>query len=991
MTEYNLEPVEGDPFAHGYSLEAVDGDPFAKPAAKKDTGFAKGLAYGAENVLRGADATTNQLKSLLGMAKGRSMATALADKLHQAAGLDSYAPAGPDMMDSSKGVLDRLSYAPRAMVEGAPSLVTQLGPGKIGTGMALANNVYQNLGRNLETADASGAGRGGAIAATALDAFLSRFGIDQTIGKGVAKAGVEPAKKLMAGILATGGENAVQTAIDRNLIENKQATADDMLVSGLTGGAVSAGFKGMRGDITDAGEAFRFRQFAENDPKALAAAARWLNDNTGSYGTIKEGNASDVLTRGRSAAGGQLDLTERNNVIGGKSQIVDQLNQAGNLAASRAYVETDRLLKAKEPVPPELLNTLRQELGGNPLNDQWLREVETASILNSLGDIGNKGAGGLHASKLGGTLDRLAGYFGLGTAGGALAGLHTVSPTAAAIGAGTTALGVGIRGVDKLSGYSNPVGRFARRFAEDAPSPSSQAAAPQATPVHPMAAAMSQAAQAPQGGGTGINVAPILAALQNTFQGVGNAVGATVPFAQFAGAKASQAIGNMAGHYAANNPLAEMLAQRRDRQRYQGVIDGLGQIEKPQVGKVAEVWPGAVHPEVYKDLMLARKKADAMTGLGQIQRPPVAPVAEAWPGSVHPEVFNDIMAARRKADAVFGLGQIERPQIVPEAGPFQTEAPQAKMGLVDRFLASDANSRGQPQPPFKQLDQMNEQMTADMVPEDDPMRTRILIDIALREQGARERQDVYDLLMAEQDARRRGIKLDGPKEAPVDPAQMATLEGLMARYRQETAGADTSQAFKDRQAATKAARAARAASADRFRTAPAAPETPVEAPETPVEAPKRTTKLKMPGAPQEQPAPFSAAFAEQPRPQPRAAAPNPQDMVTHKVGRWEFSMPRSELTRGDEMGWKRGIDEKVLVRQKFINGVKDSLPASYHDRAEALLDKFFDKGMGLELAKKAYFDFVDSLSKLSDARKDALKAKWDDTPRIRTQKHWNSA
>jgi hypothetical protein len=452
------------------------GGPSSKPQpTNTDTSPLKGLAYGAEGVLRGADATTNELKSLLGMAKGRSMATALADKIHSGAGLDSYAPAGEGLMDNSKGVMERLTYAPRAMVEAAPSLVTQVGPGKLGTALALGSNAYQNLGNNLERADQSGAGRGGALAATGLDALLSRFGIEQTLGRGASRVGWDAAKKLVGGVAATGAENAAQTAIDRNLIDNKSVTANDLVVSGLTGAGASAAFKAARGDITDAGEAVRFRQFAGKDPKQLAAVAKLLQENTGSYGKIKESNAVDILGRARSSADGQRRLTASNNLIGGRSTVVDQLNDSGNLDASRAYVESQGLLGKGEPVPDDMLETLRGELGGQPINDQWLNEVEQASTLGQLSDIGNRGAGGIHATKLGQTLDRLAGYFGLGSLGGGLGasalGHTSLGNTGLAIGAGATGLNLGIKGLDALSGYSNPVGRFARRFADDAPTP----------------------------------------------------------------------------------------------------------------------------------------------------------------------------------------------------------------------------------------------------------------------------------------------------------------------------------------------------------------------------------------------------------------------------------------------------------------------------------------------------------------------------------------
>lgn len=479
------------------------------PPSKTDTNPLKGLAYGAEGVLRGAQSTTDELKGLLGMARGRSMATALADKLHSAAGLDNYAPAGEALMDNSKGLGERLTYAPRAMVEAAPSLLTQMAPGKLGSAMALANSAYQTAGNNLRTADESGASRSAALAATAMDSVLNRFGIDQALGKSAAKFGLDPAKKLLTGVGAAAGQNVAQTAIDRNLIENKPFTGNDAIVSGVMGGVPAAAFKAARGDITDAGEAARFRQFERYTPEALAGAAAFLKKNSGDYGSIPESKAQDILDRSIKSSQRTLAHEGRDRYNTGPNRVASYLDQQfranDDTAPNEAFQSAEAAVSGGEPVPVGDIDTLRGALGGTGVGDRWVNALEVSSALGQLNNTGAKlnadaRGGGLHATKPAQTLKRVADYFTAGTAGMTLAetlmhgaAKHTIGLP---ISLGANAIYGGLRGIDRLTGYSNPVERFARRFSDEG----------QTIAVPPMARAVTEAPEeaptpppAPQG------------------------------------------------------------------------------------------------------------------------------------------------------------------------------------------------------------------------------------------------------------------------------------------------------------------------------------------------------------------------------------------------------------------------------------------------------------------------------------------------------------
>jgi hypothetical protein len=490
MTSYIVEDVEGPPTS-GYTVEDVSGPPDKSVSLEEQRSAstaempwykkgAKALALSAELALRGSDATRKSTGLTYPSLGGR-----LADTIHEAAGLDNYQPASAAMGDSNRSVPERLSYAPRALLEGSVGLMSDIGIGGVtgGAGLML-NNANRNFGPNLETAKANSGSKeealSRALAATSVDALLSRFGIEQTLARPGVALGTQAAKNVAKGIAITGAENTAQTAVDKNLLEGKAPTPGDLAVSGITGAGTSAAFKGLRGDFTDAGEAYRFRQFAGDDPKQLATVARLLRDTTDPYSKITEANAGDVLKRASGVAKDTLKNEAKDRYVQGPDVIarrVDDLRSQGRTDVTEAYIDVMAAANRGEPVNPTQRDLLAKSIGGDEVGQRWLNTLDQTSILGKLGDIGSKDGesgrmGGLHATQAGKTLSRLSGYFGLGSIGGGIGlsalGHSSLGQLGTGIGVGANALNIGVRAFDKASGYSNPVGRFARRFA-DAP------------------------------------------------------------------------------------------------------------------------------------------------------------------------------------------------------------------------------------------------------------------------------------------------------------------------------------------------------------------------------------------------------------------------------------------------------------------------------------------------------------------------------------------
>lgn len=503
---YRLEPVEGNPFettGSSYRLEPVDNDPFAEKNTEDLPWYAKlgkaaayGLRQGQQEAAKAADAAGIPRPK-------RNMADALAEQ----AGLDTYDPAGKHVADSNASFGERASYLPRAMVEGIGPSLTRLGAATVGglPGL-LGYSAAVNAPQAVETVRQGNEGQGMTPKQMARAAALTlvNTGMD-AVGTGSL---MRPAKTALGGVgkAALGGavDSATSEAANRGIGRGESSTLSDLALAGVAGAGTSAAMRaglapvqtatgavGAAKAAADAPEAYRFRQFNEADPQALAAVAKLLNDNTGSYKKISEGRvAMDVAGRAQDALKKSRAVQASDHILGGRDLIKDQLNQLRNEQGRTdlidAYSGVDAAVSRGEPARPDQIALLKGALSGTEVGDNWLQAVEQSSILGQLKDMGDgQGSGGMHSTSIGKTSERVAKYFLPGSIGAALAATaagHSLPGVAPAVIAGAGGGALAMRGIDKLSGYDNPIGRFARRY-----TPTDQPASPTGSATPPVA------------------------------------------------------------------------------------------------------------------------------------------------------------------------------------------------------------------------------------------------------------------------------------------------------------------------------------------------------------------------------------------------------------------------------------------------------------------------------------------------------------------------
>jgi hypothetical protein len=492
-----VEDTSSDWLNAGSSL-VDEGKLVVAPSQKKDTSWLKAVAYG----LRQGQQEAAKAADAYGIPRPkRNMADALADQ----AGLDTYDPAGPHVADSNASFGERASYLPRAMVEGIGPSLTRLSAAAVGglpglLGYSGAVNAPQAV--ETVTQDNGGKGMTPEQLARAAALTVANTGMD-VVGTGSL---MRPAKTALGGVgkAALGGavDAASTDAANRAIGRGESPTLSDMALAGVAGAGTSAAMRAglttpqtMKevADLRHAPENYRFRQFNNADPQALAAVAKLLQDSTGAYGKIKESNASDILNRARADSKEGLTYEAKNKLNWGKNQIenrVDELRMEGRTDIADAYKSIKAATKAGEPIRPEHRELLKEAVGGTEVGDSWLRNLDQSGILAQLSDIGDRqGRGGIHATSVGKTTDRVAKYFLAGSLGeklvDTLSGHSVLRGIGLPIGLGAGGISLGMRGIDALSGYSNPVGRFARRYANGPVSPTPSAPTPVQSPVLP--------------------------------------------------------------------------------------------------------------------------------------------------------------------------------------------------------------------------------------------------------------------------------------------------------------------------------------------------------------------------------------------------------------------------------------------------------------------------------------------------------------------------
>lgn len=460
--------------------------------------MAKALALGASDTIKGYTNTSGKLGDTTGTSSPANARLAgLASSIEDGAGLSDYEPASVGMNDQSKSFKERMAYAPRAVLEAAPGLATDVGAFFAGGPLAaMANNAYRNAGNNIDSvrsADGSDANTtltpaqmARVAAVTGGDALLSRVGIGSVASAPVKSVGLSGVGANIAKVIGAAGGSAIdaagQTALDKGIVQGQLPTANDLAVSAATGGAVGGGIRTLHA-LPNAGEAIRFRQFEDADPRVLAGVAQRLKEQQDVYGRIREENAGRVLDTAREGLQSEARTNER---LGGISKTLDDNFKAGlDEEGPFIFSKTKAELGAKQPVNPDNIRRLDEILKqeDSPQADNWVKNLREEDVLNRLGRLGARDGeairGGMHSADIAQKLKpfgrsplvNIGEVLGLGALMGGhvthLPWIGSVDPsTAATIAGGHIAGWAGLRGIDALTGQSNPVGRFAKRFAE---------------------------------------------------------------------------------------------------------------------------------------------------------------------------------------------------------------------------------------------------------------------------------------------------------------------------------------------------------------------------------------------------------------------------------------------------------------------------------------------------------------------------------------------
>lgn len=432
--------------------------PQTQPAKPKEQSYSKDLAYGLENdILRGSSNTLQQS----GYPNAAAALAKAANVVHSAAGLDDYSPDG-----GATSLGGRVSNIGHTLVQGAPGMAQDIAAGAAGaavggplapvTGLLGFGGSYalRHLGEVKDRIrEAAGKGperelttgeqlrAGGTLLA---DTLLNRFGIGKVVKPGPVKAvGLKAAPEIAAktaeGVATGAGVGAGQTALDSVALDQKLPSFSDLAVSGLTGAAAGA-VGGIPNVAKESLRAGRFKELGNLDPQSRSDVTNVLEKYKGDFNATQQYHLDEI-----NKAKKDLDPVTQDNI---DKEVI--------------------AFKNGQRVNPEKLSEVTKV---DPVAGRALQNLDTLSAMKSTNNGGLSGTGfGRMVEPFG---SKFTNVMDLGSIGTLMFGHHLPYLGAASpyIAGGLLAgqgLGYGItRGLDRLSGASNPSKVIIDKFGGD--------------------------------------------------------------------------------------------------------------------------------------------------------------------------------------------------------------------------------------------------------------------------------------------------------------------------------------------------------------------------------------------------------------------------------------------------------------------------------------------------------------------------------------------
>ncbi len=455
------------------------------------------LAQGAHDAFQGLGDTVN---TTIGPGK---ITGALYAAAHKVAPTDGYTPASEGLNDTTKSLLERAKYLPRALLEGVPGLATDLSLGAATGGAGFMGSMAaRSFGPNvIDSAQSHGNDpnhpttgdyvRGGL--GTAATAALAKLGlnpaISDTVGEG-AQTLAPMAAGIAKGAASDAASNVLQEGIQKAVV-NGQNPLDDpsgLALAGAAGAATGGGIRAVHGlasgEVADVNNNLKFRDFTQRPVEGNALADLYEN-------------RSLETPQDQATAIKNVDKVIDDHISHWNSKIKPQLD---DLQTANGHQDDTELtlnnaisaLKQGQELPNEHLIDLRDRIGDTREGENLLQNLtlkNTQNRLKGLGvlDPGSKSlfglsreatfGGGIQASPIGDLLNPIGhrGKFIPLSLAGLASPLHLISPGLGflphvpfAVAAGLTgaqaAAGLASRAVDKLLGNKDVLGNFVDRY-----------------------------------------------------------------------------------------------------------------------------------------------------------------------------------------------------------------------------------------------------------------------------------------------------------------------------------------------------------------------------------------------------------------------------------------------------------------------------------------------------------------------------------------------